>query len=425
MKRLLTIIGAAMVLFTGCETESFFPPETPGLVVELMDNSEIVNSGVTILNTPIEMATFSGINNKSTKMSSAQADFTFVAEVASPDFHGEKLSATSVAISQKGNSRLAYVTYNMQGTPAGGALQVIDITDKTKPVVTSLIYFNEIDINICEYSRTNDMLWLGGSSFKKGAVVIPVALDSKGYVKEPETGKEMELTQIEVGDAASVNGIVQGGDWLFVSAGNKYGGTWALNIKANYRVDGMDPYNNAKFSAADGNANGSHHVTLEGGQNAKLHVYNIGVVDDDIVPEILIGSIYHNVVNPADMYTGKATLFMEKNSDIAYVAMGANGVRAVNIRTGAIVATTDHDLLEQGNTNSVCVDNDFVYMANGADGLVIAKKPSEKGEYEVLEPIFKWDNNESYASANFVTTDKEYIFLAKGAKGGLKILVRN
>ena len=71
-----------------------------------------------------------------------------------------------------------------------------------------------------------------------------------------------------------------------------------------------------------------------------------------------------------------------------------------------------------GNTNGVSTDNDYVYAANGSDGISISPHP-EGGDN--IEPIFYWDMAEDDASANFIIADGEWVFVAKGG-GGFKIL---
>jgi hypothetical protein len=58
-------------------------------------------------------------------------------------------------------------------------------------------------------------------------------------------------------------------------------------------------------------------------------------------------------------------------------------------------------------------------MANGADGLAIALIP--KNIESEITPVYTWDMTETPASANFVVSEDDYVFLAKGL-GGVKVL---
>jgi hypothetical protein len=358
---------------------------------------------------------------KSVKVS--VGNFMLQSALTSPVVNGEVLSASYVKVFKVNSEVRAYVTYNLSGAAHGGALVVLDLTDSENPTILKEILFNDIDINVCEVYHAGKLLWLGGSSFKKGAVIIPVELDNKGNVVA-NSGNSLTLDIITLKNVASVNGIKEAGDWIMVTAGNSGGGTFALNFKKGYRDDGTDYFSNAKFSATNGYTMGKFHVSLEGGEDAKLHVYRIGVDDTENEAVVPIGSLYHNAGNEADKYSGKATCYMEDDSRYCYVSMGANGFVAVDIFEKVVVLQSSPKLLKHGNTNGISVDDEYIYLANGADGLVVCKKPTiTYGEDPaIVEPLYVWDEEIEDASANFVTVQGEYIFVAKGTQGGLKII---
>jgi hypothetical protein len=66
-------------------------------------------------------------------------------------------------------------------------------------------------------------------------------------------------------------------------------------------------------------------------------------------------------------------------------------------------------------TNGVSISNNWVYIANGAGGLDIAKLNTTTGQ-------LTWIGNINLgSSANFVEASSNYVFVATGL-GGLKIL---
>src|SRR5204863_8968231 len=73
------------------------------------------------------------------------------AEVAPPAIGGQTLQATSVSI--VGN--LAVVSYAMAGNPYLGGVDVIDITNKNHPVLTSEALFQNTDVNAVTISGAN------------------------------------------------------------------------------------------------------------------------------------------------------------------------------------------------------------------------------------------------------------------------------
>jgi hypothetical protein len=156
-------------------------------------------------------------------------------------------------------------------------------------------------------------------------------------------------------------------------------------------------------------------VSLVTGDNSALHVKNLESADSTFMLEI-DPVLHQNVVGT---YRGKSVLhFADKFDDVVFVASGMNGLRGIDLTNQKQRFFTPNSMLQSGNTNGISSDEDYLYMANGADGLAVTLMPEVDG---LLEPIFSWDLNEKEASANFVTTDGEWVFVAKGGKG-LKIL---
>jgi hypothetical protein len=415
-----------MLVFASCEKI-----EEPVVAFGKTENIVVNGSGgylSSVIYEGIDVPLKSYYDDTQVKLKSARMtedNFFLESSVTSPTIDGELLSASYVQILKINSVMRAYVTYNLSGAAHGGALVVLDLTNPEDPKITSEIIFKDIDLNVCEVYHGGKMLWVGGSSFKKGAVIIPLELDGNGdVITGPDNQVDFDILTIK--NVASVNGIKEAGDWIMVTAGNAGGGTFALNFKKGYRDDGTHYFPNAKYSSTNGHAIGKYHVSLQAGEEAALHVYRIGVKDEDEAMQIPLGSIYHNVQNEADKYSGKATCFMEKNSRFCYISMGANGFVAVDIFDKNKVMQSSPNLLKHGNTNAISVDENYIYLANGADGLVICKKPDvEYGrEAVVVEPLYSWDEETENASANFVNVLDEYIFVAKGASGGLKIVKR-
>src|SRR5260370_37742089 len=96
------------------------------------------------------------------------------AEVAPPSIGGQVLQATSV--SMVGN--LAVVSYNLAGNPYGGGVDVIDISDKSHPVLTSEALFQNTDVSAVTTSGINVHLAeaTGDTGFAASAVSRVVTL---------------------------------------------------------------------------------------------------------------------------------------------------------------------------------------------------------------------------------------------------------
>lgn len=419
------VMLSALIVLNSCEKSEdqlISIGETTNLVVNIEGNT---SSTITYLGTEVPLTSIDETGTIQEKKAKVSSEDVFILEssVSSPlTADGKVLSASFVELLKEKNKVMTYITYNLSGEEHGGALLTVDLFEGNSPKIRSEVIFDDIDINVCEVSSDGNTLWLGGSSLKTGAVIIPVSLKTNGDIDNKNS-----FEVISINDVASVNGIIQASDWLMVTAGNTGGGTYAFNYKNNYRIDGTDYFSNAKFSTSNGKAKGDYHVSLEGGANALLHVYTVGKEDESIEPTFAVGSITHNVSNDEYKDAGKATCFMEQGSDICYVALGANGFVAVDVNENAQVMHSVSNLLVEGNTNAISADDKYIYLANGADGVYFCEKPTiSKGMADVeITPSYKWDEAIVGASANFVTVlDNEYIFVAKGSNGGLKLIKR-
>lgn len=336
----------------------------------------------------------------------------YVAEVASPVFNGYELSATHVDIIDN----KAYVSYNVQGNVYAGGIEVIDLENPAFPSLISQLFFNGNDANAVvadvEGTNANRDVYLALSSFKKGAVLRKLNTQNGLFT---EDFSDLNLSKSISGISASANGVSCTNDFIYVTSGQSVGGVFQVD-KSSFTVLNTDEFQAAKYVVTNGKNIGSKQVSLSTGDDAKLHIYSI---DQSLNKQVFdIGAIYHqNVDNP---YDGKAAMFIDQQSNNCFVSMGVNGMKAFNILTGDEVYKSPANMLTTGNTNGLSKDDLFIYLANGADGLYIAKLPASSGE---IIPVQVWDMDETPASANLVRSSDEWLFVAKGG-GGLKILRR-
>jgi len=399
MKKFLFIVIAAAFL-ASCSKE-----EAPSFVNEdgivLNNNAQELNQRLTIINEPLNL-----------KGLKASPSFTLVADAASPIVNGVKLGASYV----HRRYQKVYVTYNERGNGYGGAVVVFDISDPYNPTIVSQMTFDKIDINACDINAGGSVLYLAGSHKAKGAVVLKLSLDGNGII----TSTPSTVTTLKVGNAASANGIIQASNWIYVSAGNTNGGLFVYNRTTLAYVD-SDLYNGAKFSTANGRVNGKNHISLEvdGSNNAFLHVYVVASNDPTTEKIWPVGQVIHQNVEPEFVNFGKATVFIRPDATTCFVSLGMYGMKAIDITNGNLVYESPAGMITYGNTNGVSADSKYIYMANGAQGLYIAKAPSMGTEVEI---VGIWDDPNYPGSCNHVYSDDSYIFVAKGVEGGLKII---
>jgi hypothetical protein len=375
-------------------------------------NSDELTQRLTYPNVPIHLT-----SQKSTQTSS----FVLVGEADSPMLNGEKLSASSVIF---GANNRVYVTYHHRGEPFGGAIVAFNVVNPSQPVITSQIIFNDIDINIVSFKNQNDnKIYLGGASATNGAVVIPVNLN--GGTGDLNTNQNLQIAP--VGGSPSVNGIVHVGNRLIVSAGYTSGGLWSIN-QGSMQIMAQTYFDGSKSVATNGLSGSSNRfMSLKGGSmdNAILYVYkggnnpnfNTGWQFNLGVPAI------HQNVEPNYEQWGKMYMFIKPNTTTCYVPLGMNGMKAINFSqgNGQLVYQSPAGMLTTGNCNAVGADNDYVYMANGSDGVCFATVPTTG---TTLNIFGVWDNTQYPGSVNFIASNNTHIFVAKGKEGGLKILLK-
>jgi len=154
--------------------------------ISITNNAGVLASRVTYLNDAIPIDTVgvgyssapapfaSAAVNRSSAASQAAVSMSLKAEVAPPSIGGQMLQATSVSI--VGN--LAIVSYNMVGNPYLGAIDVIDVTNKNHPVLTSEALFQNTDVSAVTTSGVNVYLAeaTGDTGFTSPAVFEVVSL---------------------------------------------------------------------------------------------------------------------------------------------------------------------------------------------------------------------------------------------------------
>ena len=406
MKSIYISLLILAILLTGCTKNEVEDPlviqGTPSEIFAINNDSLLLTSRITYNNDPLLLTgPKSGIN------------LSLIASASSPVVNGVSLSASYVL--KRGNK--AYVTYNERGNGYGGAIVVYSLANPNFPVIVSEMTFSKTDINACDISGGGSFLYLAGSSKSKGAVLLRLNLSS-GIITSTPANVEV----VKIGNAASANGVIQGSSWLYVSIGNTNGGLYMLGMTSLQTLD-YDPYNGAKFSTANGRNRGDNHLSLEAGATtAYLHVYVIGTNDTQLEKVFDIGPVQTQNVEPELVNFGKATIFIRPGQQTCFISRGKYGMKAIDITNGNLVYESPGNMLSEGNTNGVTAVADFVYMANGAQGLAIASYPTS-GTTLSIQGV--WDDPAHPGSANMVHADGNYVFVAKGQEGGLKIILKN
>jgi hypothetical protein len=415
--KLFTLCILALVFTFSCKKETDIQPDGTDetLITNTSEHFSIVDAPeeegipgrVQTINTPIILSDTSldrsGCNDFAT--------WTHVAEVVAPvSLQGEVLSSTNVFLA----GSYAFVAYHLRGGTHRGLVEAMSLQTPAKPKITSQAYFLDADVNAVALESKNHGLmkfWVAASHRKYGAILYEILFNGTKFQQSSARMVVLSRWLKDGAVAASANAVEQAGDYLYVSAGKANGGIFCLRA-SDLSLVGLKEFSNAKGIAV----NSGKVAGLLSGDDSKVLVENVG--GSNFNTSYSLGKIYHQNVEDEDI--GKTTLnFKSNSSDMLFVAAGAEGLKVLNAADGIELWSSPKSMLPFGNANAVTLDNRYVYVANGADGLAIF--PLDEAGLPNESKVFLWDLNEQHASANYVQTKDSWVFIAKG-KGGLKIL---
>lgn len=339
-----------------------------------------------------------GATGNSTVTATQNPDFSLalVAQVAPPDYEGNKLRATHVAIS--GN--YAYVSYNTEGDRYLGGVDVIDISDINNPRLVVNAKLPNIDISSLAVDG-NSLLLAGAADegilakVTSPAVLIVLPLqnglptDAYRYTGLPS----YVATDVAYNSASQ---YAVSGNAGTISKINKTSGAIEKSVSIGDLLS-VRTYQNQVYA-------------LSGTQGIKV-VSN----DLDAVKTINVSQ------NPT---SSKRTIDFYSNYLLA--SEGAQGLGIYNLNTGALdkrisipVSADDTDIdANDIVTNAVSTNDKRVFVANGGAGIAAYQFDAQNNFTYIGSSSF---NAIDASSSNFIISRDNYVFVATG-KGGLKIL---
>ena len=369
----------------------------------------LINNNLNTLNETISLADntsayiFGDTAKKTIKSSkgtlSSSVTIQLIARLSPPEYNGEVLQASHVRIVD----HYAYVTYNTQGPRYLGGVDIVDISSPADPkLVSSVIFINKetnkgkdvsaVDVKYSQSAESNTFLWITGADETRDSAFA-------------ERYKLNSSNQFESGQ--SVNFSLKGyvgtdvrfyNDKVYVTSGT--GGGLTILDNQMKEVSFMNLEN-----ARSVDVNKDFEIALGGNPG---HLYNPGIWDKEIG-----GS-----TDP------EAKSILRLYNKFALVALGEEGLKCYDLSSNipsTVISALPRPTVPEGEsprdyvTNGVSVSNNgWVYIANGAGGMDIAKIDTD-GQ-------LTWMGNVNLgASVNFVEANANYVFVARGVLG-LKIL---
>lgn len=443
MKKLLGLLILAGVLLVSCSKEEAQVNTNFDDKVVVNNNAGDLSSMLKVVDQPIVL------NTSGLKATNNPPMLTLKGRFDSPVVNGAILSSSDVFYSANYPSKV-YATFHARGEDYAGAVVVFDVSGLGVPTPVSLMTFTKTDFNSLTIGTIggDDYIFLAGSNKAWGAVVIKTKLIGGlisqnfadiTYTKLNDGALNPYNHATNVASANSVTFVTKDGVPQYdviVAAGFTNGGIFRYNAVDMSLRQSKIAMEGAKFTSAILPLNPPKLFALQStAGNGFLHSYDFtlltwtnAITATATWPLDLGYSIYHQYAAGGYETAGKNTLFVRGNT--IYVAAGKSGMKAYDATTKALLYQAPFDMLSHGNTNGVSADDDYVYMANGEDGLYLGEVETY-GATNVLSIVGYWDNSNvngpagQIASANSVTSTGTYIFVAKGVDtgfGGLAIL---
>jgi hypothetical protein len=407
MKQLLILCFTMFLLGIGCKriddqtiSKSSDKIVSPNMLIN--NNLNSLNERISLTdNTP---AYIFGDTAKKTMKSSKGAmtssvTIQLIAALYPPEYNGEVLQASHVRIVD----HYAYVSYNTQGPRYLGGVDIVDISSPNNPkLVSSVVFINKetnkgkdvssVDVKFSPSATSNTFLWItGADETRDSAFAERYELNSSNQF---ESGQSVNFSlKGYVGtDVRFYN------DKVYVTSGTGGGLTILDNQMKEVSFMNME-------NARSVDVNKDFEIALGGNPG---HLYNPGIWDKEIG-----GSTDPEAKSIIRLY-----------NKFALVALGEEGLKCYDVSSNmpsTVISVLPRPAVPEGEspsdyvTNGVSVsDNGWVYIANGAGGLDIAKIDTD-GQ-------LTWMGNVNLgASVNFVEANANYVFVARGVLG-LKIL---
>jgi hypothetical protein len=406
MKKILIVFAALLLAGAACKKTGDQSSVTSSYDIVL--KNMLISNNLSTLNQRISSEASSPVyifgaaaegTMKSSKGATASSvTIQLIARLLPPVYNGEVLQASHVRVAD----HYAFVAYNTRGPRYLGGVDIVDISSPDDPgLISGALFINQetdkgkdvssVDAEFAPSAKGNTLVWITGSDETRDSA----------FVERYELNSS---NQFESGQ--SLNFSLKG-----------YAGT---DVRF---------YNN-KVYVTSGTGGGLTVLDDQMKEVSFLNLENARSVDINEDYEIALGGNPGHLYNPGnwDKEIGGATdpgakSIVRLYNRFALVALGEEGLKCYDISssTPTLLSSLPAPAVPAGGdswdyvTNGVSVSpNGWVYIANGAAGLDVAKIDAN-GQ-------LTWMGNVNLgASVNFVEANGDFVFVARGVLG-LKIL---
>lgn len=303
-----------------------------------------------------------------------------------------------------------YVSYHTRETTFGGNLEVAQMNGSQLKVVSN-VKQNVATFDFNHLNVIDNKLYVAGSD-KGGAVVGYANLTDDGAIETSENGINAISISSDNKKKGDANCVTEFGGNIVVANSLGY---YAVSKDLQTRVNFVETPGRAKFVAANGSKlvglnYASEIAAGDAAVNGTIQIFNSNDLSTT-AKTFDVGAIAPN--------NGKNMVAVDSNNRI-YVCKSAKGLfcydesgnKAWEWLTPVSSSDKNNSVDKcQGYINGVAVDNNYVYVAAGAYGLVILNHEGK----EVTHRSIGTKN-----SANYVAVKDGYIYVAYG-KGRIQV----
>jgi hypothetical protein len=340
----------------------------------------------------------------SLKSAAKTLKLTHVATIAAPVYKGESLGATEVAI--KGD--YAYVTYNTRGDPFIGGIQVIQLTNKTRPQLVAQFVFTDTDVHTATVDGSN--LYLGESvnvdkaafaSFEHPGSFEHVRLTGSDHYESTDGPQDLPSyagTDIEVD-----------GSLLYITVGAAGGGLVIYDLDSGTETAFIPIEDARSVALADSNT-----AIVFSGTNGKITVVNT------------------DTYTSTSFETGGATIADSKSTvelleHLAFIGGGDSGMIVADWDAGDVLTSVANPTVS-GLSADLTVANavtlyksQYAFISNGEAGIRVANISSFVNDHNHSISVVGTLQFGTHESANAILATNSYLFVAAGT-GGFRIV---
>jgi hypothetical protein len=399
----LSLVIVACILNSGCLFNDPVRPESDKGVVYSSDRVIAITSDTIVFFEEAADNLSKIISNGNKEVDNFEYIVTQVANVAAPVVNGTIVQANDILIS----GSTAVIAYCDAGINFSGALQVIDISNKTQPVITEEWKFSTVEINA---------VLIDGNVIVFGGAADPDVWGFKSCVGSFTIGQSSAETVVQSMRSLpshALTAITQSGNNYYVSTGALHGKVVNLDKKLN-SVDSVDMPDARDIDAFQGGICALYGTTDHAVRKGALVITGNDLLTKHIIEIDSFGSDYHKAT--VEIYAGQTAL----------CGLSASGCTIIDLNTSMTLFSIANPAITApllSTTNSVSADANLLFTANGNYGFRVFRiRNSNFSQTELVGyyPFETMHKNGIPYSANHIEFKSNYLFVASGV-GGVNI----